>query len=111
MAAASRRGPSPENRVRAGKVNLQDAYARIEHGEAWLVGAHIAPWDTSGIKFNHHFTLSADGRRLVVVSALDNLLKGAATQALQNLNLAFGLPEGTGIPVDVASTCGTGEAA
>jgi N-acetyl-gamma-glutamyl-phosphate reductase len=45
------------------------------------------------------FTLSADGRRLVVVSVLDNLLKGAATQALQNLNLAFGLPEFSGIPL------------
>jgi N-acetyl-gamma-glutamyl-phosphate reductase len=45
------------------------------------------------------FTLSSDGRRMVVVSVLDNLLKGAATQALQNLNLAFGLPELTGIPV------------
>jgi N-acetyl-gamma-glutamyl-phosphate reductase len=43
------------------------------------------------------FTLSADGRRLVLVSTLDNLLKGAATQALQNLNLAFGLPETRGI--------------
>ena len=30
---------------------------------------------------------------------LDNLLKGAATQALQNLNLAFGLAETTGIPL------------
>src|SRR3990172_4099279 len=30
--------------VRAGKVNLAEAYARIEHDEAWLVGAHIAPW-------------------------------------------------------------------
>jgi N-acetyl-gamma-glutamyl-phosphate reductase len=43
------------------------------------------------------FTLSADGRRLVVVCVLDNLLKGAATQAMQNLNRAFGLPETTGI--------------
>jgi len=33
----------------------------------------------------------------VVVATEDNLLKGAATQALQNLNLAFGLPELTGI--------------
>ena len=33
-----------------------------------------------------------------MVSTLDNLLKGAATQALQNLNLAFGLPETSGIP-------------
>jgi N-acetyl-gamma-glutamyl-phosphate reductase len=45
------------------------------------------------------FALSEDGRRLVVVCVLDNLLKGAATQALQNLNLSFGLPETTGIPL------------
>jgi SsrA-binding protein len=38
--------------IRVGKVNLADAYARIEHGEAWLVGAHIAPWD-GGNRFNH----------------------------------------------------------
>jgi SsrA-binding protein len=30
--------------IRAGKVNLAEAYARIEHGEGWLIGAHIAPW-------------------------------------------------------------------
>jgi N-acetyl-gamma-glutamyl-phosphate reductase len=35
--------------------------------------------------------------RLVVFSALDNLWKGAASQAVQNLNLMFGLPEGEGI--------------
>jgi N-acetyl-gamma-glutamyl-phosphate reductase len=39
-------------------------------------------------------TLSEDGRSLAVVSALDNLLKGAAVQAMQNLSLALGLPEG-----------------
>jgi len=31
--------------IRAGKVNLADAYARIERDEAWLVGAHIAPFE------------------------------------------------------------------
>jgi N-acetyl-gamma-glutamyl-phosphate reductase common form len=45
------------------------------------------------------FTLSEVGRRLVLVATEDNLLKGAATQALQTLNLAFGLPEFTGIPM------------
>ncbi len=45
------------------------------------------------------FTVSGDGRRLAVVSTLDNLLKGAATQALQNLNLAFGFDEFEGIVV------------
>lgn len=38
--------------VRAGKVNLQDSYARIERGEAWLINAHIAQWDT-GNRYNH----------------------------------------------------------
>jgi N-acetyl-gamma-glutamyl-phosphate reductase len=43
------------------------------------------------------FALSEDGRRGVVVAALDNLLKGAAVQALQNLALALGLEELKGI--------------
>ena len=62
-----------------------------------------APW-VSRIAGAHHvelggFMLADDGRRLVVVATEDNLLKGAATQALQNLNLAFGLSEYSGIPV------------
>jgi len=38
--------------IRAGKVSLQEAYARIERGEAWLIGAHIAPY-LSGNRWNH----------------------------------------------------------
>ena len=38
--------------IRAGKVNLADAYARIEHDEAWLIGAHIAPFE-QGNRYNH----------------------------------------------------------
>lgn len=38
--------------------------------------------------------------RFVVVSALDNLVKGAAGQAVQNINRILELPEGTGLPVD-----------
>jgi N-acetyl-gamma-glutamyl-phosphate reductase len=34
---------------------------------------------------------------VIIVSALDNLLKGAASQALQNLNLMFNLPETAGL--------------
>ncbi|MFN7986898.1 MAG: N-acetyl-gamma-glutamyl-phosphate reductase [Thermoanaerobaculia bacterium] len=37
------------------------------------------------------------GRRAVVVSAIDNLLKGAASQAVQNLNRVFGMPETEGL--------------
>jgi len=35
--------------------------------------------------------------RVVVFGAIDNLWKGAASQAIQNLNLMFGLPEAAGI--------------
>lgn len=40
---------------------------------------------------------ACDGQRVVVYSALDNLLKGAAVQALQNINLALGFEELMGI--------------
>jgi len=43
------------------------------------------------------FETSADGLNAVVVAAEDNLLKGAAVQAVQNLNLALGLPEFEGL--------------
>ncbi|HNU20639.1 MAG TPA: Asd/ArgC dimerization domain-containing protein, partial [Hydrogenophilus thermoluteolus] len=38
-----------------------------------------------------------NGRRVVVLSVIDNLMKGAAGQAVQNMNLMFGLPETTGL--------------
>jgi len=79
------------------EARYRDRYA----GEPLLRMTGDAPW-VSHIAGRHGvevggFTLSADGRRLVVVATLDNLLKGAATQALQNLNLAFGFPETQGI--------------
>ncbi|MBW8850992.1 MAG: N-acetyl-gamma-glutamyl-phosphate reductase [Xanthomonadales bacterium] len=80
-------------------ARYRDAYA----GEPLVRVLDDAPW-VSRIADRHHvelggFALSDDGRRLVVVATEDNLLKGAATQALQNLNLAFGLDELAGIPI------------
>ena len=43
------------------------------------------------------FHLADDGRRCVIVSCLDNLLKGAAGQAVQNLNLMVGFKETEGL--------------
>ena len=40
---------------------------------------------------------AARGKQLVVFSAIDNLVKGAAGQAVQNMNLMFGLDETTGL--------------
>ncbi len=38
--------------IRQGHANLQESYARIERGEAWLIGCHIAPW-AGGNRNNH----------------------------------------------------------
>jgi N-acetyl-gamma-glutamyl-phosphate reductase len=43
------------------------------------------------------FCLAEDGRRLVLISCIDNLLKGAAGQAVQNMNLMYGWPEDEGL--------------
>ena len=82
---------------------VQSRYRDRYAGEPLVRVRDEAPW-VSRIAGKHHveiggFTLSGDGRRLVVVSTEDNLLKGAATQALQNLNRAFGLDEFAGIPL------------
>ncbi|KAE9010820.1 hypothetical protein PR003_g15616 [Phytophthora rubi] len=46
------------------------------------------------------FQLDPDTGRLVVISTIDNLLKGAATQAVQNINIALGIDEYSGIDLE-----------
>ena len=41
--------------------------------------------------------LEQQGRKVLVTSVIDNLLKGASGQAVQNMNLMFGLEETTGL--------------
>jgi N-acetyl-gamma-glutamyl-phosphate reductase len=85
--------------------------ARFRHAyddEPLVRVVDAAPW-VSRIAGRHHaevggFALAADGRRVVVVAVLDNLLKGAATQAMQNLNRALGVAETTAIPVALEPT-------
>ena len=43
------------------------------------------------------FVLDERTGRIIAIGALDNLVKGAAGQAVQNMNLLFGLPENTGL--------------
>jgi N-acetyl-gamma-glutamyl-phosphate reductase len=82
---------------------VRQRYRERYDGEPLVDVTDEAPW-VSRIAGRHGaqvggFCLTEDGSRLVVVSTLDNLLKGAATQALQNLNLAFGYDEFEGIPL------------
>jgi N-acetyl-gamma-glutamyl-phosphate reductase len=43
------------------------------------------------------FKIEPRTNRLIMMGALDNLVKGAAGQAVQNMNLLFGLPEDMGL--------------
>ena len=43
------------------------------------------------------FVIDERTKRIIMMGALDNLVKGAAGQAVQNMNLLFGLPENTGL--------------
>ena len=87
-------------------LKREGVLARFHHaydGEKLVTVLDEAPW-VSRIAHRHHaeiggFALSADGRRVVVVATLDNLLKGAATQAMQNMNRAIGVDEYTAIPL------------
>lgn len=83
--------------------SIKQAYRDFYAGEPLLRVLDEAPW-VSAIAGRHHaeiggFTIAIGGRRVVIVATLDNLLKGAATQALQNINMALGLAETSGIPL------------
>ncbi|MEE2635810.1 MAG: N-acetyl-gamma-glutamyl-phosphate reductase [Acidobacteriota bacterium] len=76
---------------------LERAYADAPFvrltGEALPEIKHVTHTNLCDIGWKHDPT----SRRLVMIACLDNLVKGAAGQALQNLNLAFGLDEVTGL--------------
>jgi N-acetyl-gamma-glutamyl-phosphate reductase len=85
------------------REEVQARFQRAYDGEKLVRVVDEAPW-VSQIANKHHaeiggFAMSADGKRVVIVATLDNLLKGAATQAMQNINRAIGVDEYTAIPV------------
>jgi SsrA-binding protein len=65
--------------IRANKVNLTDAFARIDRGEAWLVGAHVAPWE-GGNRLNHE--PKRDRKLLLHRDQIDELLGKAKAKGL-----------------------------
>lgn len=84
------------------REEIEQRYRERYAGEPLIEIVDEAPW-VSRIAGRHGvqiggFTMAPGGKRVVVVTTLDNLLKGAATQAMQNLNRALGLDELTAIP-------------
>ena len=84
---------------------IRELYAEFYANEP-LVHVHAAGYDevpsVQAIANQHHvalggFVVDEAQQKVVVVSCIDNLLKGAATQAVQNANIILGLPEYEGI--------------
>lgn len=76
--------------LRAGRANLSDAYARVEKGEAWLIGAHIAPWE-GGNRLNHEPKRSR--KLLLHRRQIDQLLGRAAAKGLTIVPLRIYITE------------------
>ena len=81
-------------------AEVQQLYARRYEKEQFVRFSEAPPstkW-TSGTNLAFvHATISRSGDYLVAIAAIDNLVKGAAGQAIQNANLMLGLPEDAGL--------------
>jgi N-acetyl-gamma-glutamyl-phosphate reductase len=79
----------------------EEAYAQEPFVHVLPAGAFPRSGDTTGANTCLiGLTVDAAAGRVVVVSAIDNLVKGTAGQAIQSANLALGFPETLGLPVN-----------
>jgi N-acetyl-gamma-glutamyl-phosphate reductase len=83
-------------------AEVEDCFRAFYADKPWV--RVFAPPKLPQIQFSLHtnycdlgFCLAEDGHRLVLVSCVDNLLKGAAGQAVQNMNLMYGFKEQDGL--------------
>jgi N-acetyl-gamma-glutamyl-phosphate reductase len=91
--------------VRSSKASPQDLHAHLAKGYAPEPFVHVLPFgatpQTRHVRGSNmtFIGVAADrvAGRAIIVSALDNLTKGASGQAVQNMNVLLGLPETTGL--------------
>ena len=87
-----------ETTVQMSNEDLRNLYQHF-YAESFFVRVVDGSPDINWVK-NTNFcdiAVHASGKHIVVFSAIDNLVKGAAGQAVQNMNLMFGLDETTGL--------------
>ena len=87
---------------RATAADIESRFRGFYHGKPWvrIFAASHLPEISHSLHTNYcdiGFSRAPDGQRLVIVSCLDNLLKGAAGQAVQNMNLMYGWSEEEGL--------------
>jgi len=86
--------------VRVKKTNLRELYRETYKSEEFVRVVDYPPKSKEVSRTNYCFVYpSYDERtqKVIIVSAIDNLVKGASGQALQNANLMLGLDEGEGL--------------
>lgn len=87
-----------ETRANMTNEDLEHLYRDFYNGSSFVRLVAGSP-DINWVK-NTNFcdiAVHSNGRQIAVFSAIDNLIKGAAGQAVQNMNLMFGLDERTGL--------------
>lgn len=83
-------------RLKAGKQNVQEIYREFYRGEPFVRVVDIPPQTKQTLGTNLcliYPTIDPRTERLIVVSCIDNLIKGGAGQAVQSMNLMLGLDE------------------
>ena len=85
-------------------AEVSEAYAERYANETFVRVLPAGAWpETRLVKASNRCDVAVTtvhgGKTLLATSAIDNLVKGAAGQAIQNLNLVLGWPEGWGLPV------------
>lgn len=84
------------------ETDVQKAFENV-YGDEYFIRLHDqnslpeTKWVKASNFVDIGFRIDHRTNRVIVMSALDNLVKGAAGQAMQNMNIMFGLPENTGL--------------
>ena len=81
---------------------MRGAYEKYYKNETFirLLEKDVPPetrWVEGSNYVDINFKIDSRTGRIIMMGAIDNLVKGAAGQAVQNMNLMFGLPEETGL--------------
>lgn len=84
--------------LREGASDVASLYQRFAEEESFLRYRESSPrlMDVKGTNFCD-FSVRQQGNEVVIISTIDNLVKGAAGNALQNMNVMCGFPETTGL--------------
>jgi N-acetyl-gamma-glutamyl-phosphate reductase len=82
--------------------DIQNCIASFYSGSPFIrICPGDKPPDTSNVRGTNYcdigFKLDERNNRLILISAIDNLVKGAAGQAVQNMNIMLGLDETAGL--------------